>query len=106
MSNRGKRRHIITIQAATNVPDGYGGSVETWAKFISSWAEIWTLKTSEEVINGKLTPISRLVFRIQYRRGITEAMRALKGATIYKIIGIRNLEERNETLEITCRRDG
>lgn len=104
--NPGKRRHIVTIQKATGTADSYGAETLVWSTHAKQWAEIWTTKTSEYVIGDKLTASSLLIFRMKYIAGVTEAMRILKGSAVYEILGIRNIEERNIMLELTCRKNG
>lgn len=104
--NPGKYRHIITIEQATGTQDEYGAETKTWSEFAKLWAEIYTKKTTEHVVNDKITPVSMVILRTRYKPGITEAMRIVKGSTVYEILGINNIEERNITLEFTCKKNG
>ena len=99
----GQLNKFIEIQSFTLTPDDYGGpGNKTWVKHSDSWAAIWPQKSKEEVIDGKLVVVDRSLIRIRYTAGITGAMRVKFGERIFEIKGIKNIDEKNETLDLLC----
>lgn len=103
----GELRHPITIEEFTTSSDVHGGVTKTWSTFATMRAAIWPQKSREEVVDGKTTLIDRTVIRTRYIDGVTKGMRVVKDdGSVLEIIGIKNHDERNRILDLTCKAYG
>ena len=98
----GQLNKFIEIQTFTTIDDAYGKPIKTWVKHSDQWAAIWPQKSQEVVIDGKLVVVDRSLIRIRYTAGITGAMRVKFGERIFEIKGIKNIDEKNVTLDLLC----
>ena len=101
----GQLRHPVTIQETSNTGDAYGSNEKVWVDFQKMRAAIWPQKSKEVVVGGKITAINNQTIRIRYIPGVTTAMRVKLGSRVFEILGIKNFEERNRFLDMTCRED-
>jgi len=96
----GTLRNLITIQTPTETFDTAGELVQSWADYVSVWAEIvplvgreyWSARQVNAETTGKL--------RIRYFSSITPKMRIKFNSRYFNILGIINVEERNEEMVI------
>ena len=67
---------VITIQSVTEVRDGAGQPIETWADFAADEpCEYLPLSGSEQLQADQRVATSRARFRIRYRDDLTRKMR-------------------------------
>ena len=98
----GALRHRITLQSATDTPDGGGGFTTVWTDVATVWAAIEPLKGREQLHAAQLeTPVTHRV-TLRYRAGVTPKMRVKFGTRVFNIRAVIDAEERHRTLELMC----
>jgi SPP1 family predicted phage head-tail adaptor len=98
----GRLRHRITIEEKAQAPDGVGGFSETWQTFATVWAEVKPLRARERFFAEKIESSITHLVKLRFRFGIDPEMRIMHGGRTLKILGIVNVEERNQWLELSC----
>jgi SPP1 family predicted phage head-tail adaptor len=100
--NIGQMRHRVTLQYPAKVPDGQGGTTDTWTDTATVWAGIFPM-SGNEVIRAKQAQTQiTLKVRIWYRTDVTPAWRVVFGNRVFDIDTIINREEKNVVLELLC----
>lgn len=98
----GKNRHRITIEEAVKTKSSTGALSTTWKTFAETWASIETLKAYEKTaIETTMSKADKKVC-FRYIAGVLPTMRIVYKGSIYSILGINNIEERNRELELIC----
>ena len=98
--NAGEMRSQITVQSATQTRDAHGGATETFAEFVTTWAEINPLTAREFVSGNQITQDVSHRIRMRYYPGVTPSMRILFGARVFNIHSVINANERNKFMEL------
>ena len=102
--NAGILRHRIDLEGIVSVPDGMGGSVDSYvAQFSDIPAAIWPTSTKEIVRAGAETMVGTHNVRIRYLPGVSAAWRIRFGTRYFSIVSIVNHEERGVQLDLLCR---
>lgn len=98
----------IEIQRATGAKDsaGYGQLVEDWETLYCCWAKLENpLAGNTEKIFGDLeTAVTRALFTIRYRDGLTEKDRIVYNSQNYDIMNIHEIGRRAYLLLICEKR--
>lgn len=101
LSRRGHYPHRITIQSATTTRNDYGDEVETWADFVTRWANVKPLRGTERWTAQQVQPDITHEIYMRYVAGVTSDMRVVfKGRTI-NLKEVVNVEEKNVELYLT-----
>jgi head-tail adaptor len=103
----GLYRHRVTVQApGAPAPDGDGGYTETW---VDSVPPTWAVSIAPAPLGARDTPTAGTVLplathqvRGRYHAGVTTQARLLFGDRVLHVITVRNLEERQRTLDVLC----
>ena len=103
----GRLRHRVQLQAfvATTSPqaaNAYGEVTKAWTTQKTRWAGIEPLKGREYQAAGAVQNEATVLIVIRYTPDIDETWRILKGSTVYSIVDIINVDERNRDLHIMC----
>jgi len=103
----GTYRHVVTVQEATGtVPDGEGGFTEGWVDLTPAKWDVSinpaTARDLERAASGTIITTATHVITGRYRPDVTTESRVVFEGRIFHITGVRNLEERNRTLECTA----
>ena len=102
----GKLRHRIMFQQQVRVQDRMGGYVEVWQDAFEIWASVKPQTTAggaREIVRGEVMRDERAFeLLVRFYSGITTTMRVRFGERLLHIRGIRNIDERNEVLELYC----
>jgi len=101
----GPLRHLITIQQVSETVDSMGSSTTSWTTYVTAFASISPVKGMEELEHKKLEHDNVYRIWIRYDSGVTAKMRISWNSRIFRIISIRNPEERNRTLELMAEED-
>jgi SPP1 family predicted phage head-tail adaptor len=102
--NAGDLRHRIDLEAISSVPDGMGGSTDSFvAQYTDVPAAIWPTSTREIVRAGAETMVGTHNVRIRYLPGVSAAWRVKFASRYFSIVSIVNREERNVQLDLLCR---
>jgi SPP1 family predicted phage head-tail adaptor len=99
----GERRHLVALQAPTRV-QSTTGHTESWATYANVYAAVRPASASQverAVAQTIQTPTSHLV-ELDYRDDVRVAHRVLFGTRALHIVGMQNVEERNETYVLAC----
>jgi len=100
----GKMNKRITIQSQVTTQDGLGTESTTWSDVVACWA--WIRPVSGRELLGAQAPqvVHDTRIRIRYQTGIAidAKMRVNFGGRLYGIVGVLDLEERHEYLELLC----
>lgn len=94
MTDPGRLRHRLTLEAPVETPDGAGGVLRTYAAAATVWAEI-----APVAARGAVAAHARgatVTHRIVIREGpdVTTRHRFRKGGRIFEIIALREREGR------------
>lgn len=112
---RGQRRHCVTLQQPTQVPDGDGGFTETWVALDppTLWVHIAPppAQDLEERRDGTVIGLSTLIMESDFHPGITTLTRIVHDGTVcacgtapveYSIVGCSSPEARRQRLSLRC----
>lgn len=102
MPNAGALRRLVALQTSTQTPDADGGFVETWTTANQLWAEFDVPSASnvERVIGGELQTAVNYVVRSYYDARATTEARLLSDGRIYDIVGVRDIDDRHQWMEL------
>lgn len=100
MSDPGRLRHRLVLEAPVEAADGAGGVVRSYESVATVWAAITPVALSEQVAAEALG--ARLTHRIVIRTGVavTTRHRFTLGNRIFRIVGIRDPDEHGRFQEI------
>jgi SPP1 family predicted phage head-tail adaptor len=100
----GRLRHRIDLEAISSVPDGMGGSTDSWvAQATSVPADIVPVTATEAVRAGTSAMVGMHKVTIRYYAGLSAAWRVKFGSRYFSIAGIANVGERRVEMELMCR---
>jgi SPP1 family predicted phage head-tail adaptor len=102
----GELRHPITIEEATEGdPDASGETTKTWSEVLSCWARIEPTWGREYERAMQVDPEMTLMISIRYSPEVTvtPAMRVVFGTRNLHVLSVRNVEERNVLLQLSCK---
>ena len=88
----GKMDQRITLQRATETPDGFGGTVRAWSNLAadaSPWANVIAKAGREAMVEGRMAATYVVLFTIYNRDDVTELDRILWNGEAYNIRNIR-----------------
>ena len=106
MVQAGKLKHRVVIQSIVNIPDTYGGNVETWVDIATVWASVEpaaTKRGAAEFWQGQqLNMALAYVVTIRYLESITHIDRVKFGTRIFKIHAVINPSEGRRELQLMC----
>jgi SPP1 family predicted phage head-tail adaptor len=104
MTDPGRLRHRLTLEAPVETPDGAGGVLRTYAAAATVWAEL-----APVAARGAVAAHARgatVTHRIVIREGpeVTMRHRFRKGGRIFEIVALREREGRLLEIEAEERR--
>lgn len=94
MIDPGQLKTRLVIQQPNNAPDDQGGVARTWATFATVWAQVTPLNARRDMqadADGA-TQAYRIVLRSNF--SLTLQHRFVEGARIYRIVAIRDRDDR------------
>lgn len=101
----GKLRHRVTLQSPGGALDAVGERVTTWTNVATVWASVEPLSTGERHIAAQAHAFVTHRVTLRYESliaAVNASWRVLLGARVLTIEGVRNLDERNVTIELVC----
>lgn len=99
----GQYRHVVMFQTPTTVPDGDGGTTETWADLTPPWhvdLQPASVRDLERRTAGTIVASATHVIIGRYRADVGIDDRMLFEGRTFRISGVKNVEERNITMEL------
>lgn len=101
--NIGKMRHRITIQYRDTTADGGGGTSATWKQLGKTYWAYFRVKSAAERFQAQRNKEQKTyVATIRYRSDVTTAHRVKFGDRYFNIIEVKNLDERDEFMDLVC----
>jgi SPP1 family predicted phage head-tail adaptor len=102
MSNPGKLRHRLVLEAPVEVDDGAGGVVRSYENLATIWAAITPLAFGEQI--AAEAHGARLTHRIIIRTGfdVTTQHRFMLGSRVFRIVAVRDPDESGRFREISA----
>jgi SPP1 family predicted phage head-tail adaptor len=102
----GSYRHYLQLLAPTTADTGRGGQSVTWpTSGTAVWGHVRTASSREQAAAGALQTVASHVVEVHYDARITADKRlrrvAPSGPTL-EILGIRDVDGRQRTLELAC----
>jgi head-tail adaptor len=103
----GAYRHIVIVQnPGPAVPDGDGGYTEGWADGDPAEWPVSIAPASqsdlEAAASGTVLSTATHIVRGRYHRSVTTATRLMFEGRTLNVINVRNLDERDRTLEVVA----
>ncbi len=99
----GDLSHLLTIQSPPSTPDGQGGFTGPFTTHAEAWGKVEPLRGTEVQEFGTLYPAATHKVTMRFVDGVAPPKRILfRGGRILEIEAVRNLMERDETLELIC----
>ncbi len=105
----GKKRTRIAFHRKDSVSDAYGGTTTGFSEtaFLTVWGDLMDKQARERIEGGGLDTPQEAILKVRYSSGtagVTEADQVRAGSRQYQIRSIRNLDERNRTIEMLLQR--
>jgi SPP1 family predicted phage head-tail adaptor len=95
-------RHRVTIQDRSAQDDGFGQQILQWTDVLACWASLEPAPRPQQVVGEAEVSSRTHVLMIRYRSNLTPRMRVTKGARIFEIISIIDVDERHFWLQLDC----
>ena len=86
----------------SRVADEGGGFTESWVTVATLSADLRPISGDERVEADRLAGRSRHEIVLRYRPGVVPAMRFRKGARIFHILAVIDVDERRRWLKCSC----
>ena len=98
----GEFRHRITIEQTSRVKDAAGASADTWTEVATVWAKVQALRGREYFAGEQMQEAVDYRVVIRARAGVDRTMRVVWGAVTMDIVGVVEVGERREYIELMC----
>lgn len=100
----GKLFQEITIQQRGDTRDAIGGSIAAWSTYAVTYAEINNLSGAELVQAAQVNSFINSAITIRPDTGVRASMRILYKSRYYNIEFVNDVDERDDTMILLCRR--
>uniref|UniRef100_A0A6M3J723 Putative head-tail joining protein n=1 Tax=viral metagenome TaxID=1070528 RepID=A0A6M3J723_9ZZZZ len=102
----GSLRHQVRLETPTETADGDGGYTTTWALLDPPvvWAAIEPASQQrlERVVANAVSSDTSHIVTIRYHSGVTTKARVVFAGRTLSVVGVQNVQERNEILMLAC----
>lgn len=101
----GRLRHSVTIQQPSGSRDDHGQRATAWGNLATVWASINPISSRELIAVSQLQMdvTHKIILRYETMlASISHGWRIVFGTRAFDIQGVRNIDERNRTLELLC----
>ena len=98
----GDLRRRLALEAASDVADGSGGMVRTWASLAEVFAAVTPRRRREDVVNGRAVGLVTHAITIRWRGDVTGDMRFVDGGTVYRVLSVEDADPKRRFLECWC----
>ncbi|KRQ03081.1 phage head closure protein [Bradyrhizobium manausense] len=109
MTAAGNLTEKVTLLALVTVPDGAGGSTQSWEPQLTARAEIRVLKSGEAILAGRLQGVETFVATVRYQAAMaaansTSRLRNERTGKVFNISAITP-DQRLQWVDILCQSD-
>ena len=94
MIDPGQLKTRLAVQQPVETPDDQGGVVRTWTTFATVWAQVMPLAARRDVEADSDGAAQRCRIVLRSSLSLTLQHRFSDGARIYRIVSIRDRDER------------
>tara|TARA_R110000822_G_scaffold257105_1_gene382770 strand:+ start:447 stop:773 length:327 start_codon:yes stop_codon:yes gene_type:complete len=98
----GSLRHRVQLQSQTNTTDTGGGIAQVWTTIANVYCSIAPKTGSESYRQGQIQDKTTHEIAMRYRASIDTKYRIKYGTRLFNINHIKNIDERNRYLLLTC----
>ena len=102
----GSLRHSVRLENPTLTADGDGGYTTSWAMLspgiVSASIEPATQRSLERLVSNAVSSDASHVVTMRYHSGVTTKTRVVFLGRTLNVVGVQNIEERNEILRLAC----
>lgn len=100
----GKKNKRVTLQSRVTTQDDLGTESTTWSDVFSCWAWVRPVSGLELLAAQQPQALHDTRIRIRYPTGVAvdAKMRVNFGGRLYDIVGVIDLDEAHEELELLC----
>lgn len=99
-------RHRVTLEQLARADDEGGGYDETWVEVVTLFADVRPIGGTERVEADRLEGQITHEITLRFRQGVVPAMRFRKGARLFQVLSVINVEERDRWLKCRCEERG
>jgi SPP1 family predicted phage head-tail adaptor len=94
MIDPGQLKTRLAVQQPLEVADGQGGVSRTWTTFATVWAQVAPVGSSTSIEADAAGATQRYRITLRSQLSLTTQHRFVEGARVYRIIGIRERDDR------------
>lgn len=100
MTDPGRLRRRLVLEAPADAPDGAGGVTRSYASVTSLWAEVTPVSAAGEVVAADAGATRR--YRMVVRAGpdVTTRHRLRDGARVFRVVAVREADASRRFLAI------
>jgi SPP1 family predicted phage head-tail adaptor len=98
----GELRHRLTLEETEREQDEGGGFTEMWTAVATLSCDLRPFGGGEGVEADRLAGRLTHIVALRYRPGVSPAMRFRKGARVFHILAVIDVDERNRWLKCLC----
>ncbi|NWG24475.1 MAG: phage head closure protein [Pseudorhodoplanes sp.] len=102
MIDPGHLNRRLALEAPLETPDGAGGVVRSYDTVATLWAQVTPVSARGEVEAERLGGAVTHLIRIRRSPDVTTRHRFRDGATLYRIVSIRDRDGRGRFLDIAA----
>jgi len=95
-------RHRLVLEEVQREASEGGGFAETWVPLAELFAHIQPISGGESVEADRIAGRITHEVTLRYRDGVMPAMRFRKGARLFHIVSVIDVEERKRWLRCLC----
>ncbi|MEM8987909.1 MAG: phage head closure protein [Pseudomonadota bacterium] len=98
----GRLRHRVALQSAARTGDGGGGGSVAWTTFANVWADVRTLRSSDDAAADRDARLKRYRITLRHRDDVTFETRLVYRGAALEILSIQTEAERGRWLVLDC----
>jgi len=95
-------RHRLVLEELSRTSDDGGGFTESWVTVATLWCDLRPVGGAEGFESDRLAGRVSHEIALRYRPDVVPAMRFRKGARVFHIVSVINVDERNRWLKCLC----
>ena len=101
--NAGQLRHRIELQSSDGSKNTFGEKEKIWTTYATVWASIEPLRGRELLWAQQISAELTHHIEIRYNSNVNAKHRARMGVRIFDFNTVKNVDEKDEMLEIFCK---